>query len=139
MVPALLALVMLVPLPGPMTLPVILERLPAVVTFYSPELGGINCDHDCSTIATGTLEDWMYGEYMACHEDMLGMYVTFEGIGTWRCMDTGPAITVAWSRYYNSTVLFFDALMHEEPEWNFVKWEAGYWCVTSYDVGGDCP
>ncbi|MHC4560627.1 MAG: hypothetical protein ACYS80_25385 [Planctomycetota bacterium] len=108
-----------------------LEDYPAVVTYYEPLNGGHNCDDDCSTMSTGVIEEWMYGEYMACHVDLLGAYVTFEGIGTWRCMDTGGMITILWSPHYGEYVLFFDALLHETPEWNFWRWSPSSWHISS--------
>lgn len=96
-----------------------LTEYPAVVTYYEPLDGGINCDDDCTTMATGSIEEWMYGQYMACHVDLLGAYVTFDGIGTFRCMDTGGMIDLRWSEHHNAMVLYFDVLLHETPEWNF--------------------
>lgn len=120
-----------------------LNSFPAVVTFYAPERGGRNCDGDCSNTATGDIEEWQYGYYMACHQDLLGHYVTFEGIGTWRCMDNGDDVTILWSPHYGRFVLFFDALLYEEPPWNFALWESQYWCITDWDISefyqGYCP
>lgn len=106
-----------------------LDEYSAVLTYYEPLNGGRNCDDDCSTMSTGVIEEWMYGQYMACHVDLLGYYVTFEGLGTWRCMDTGDLITVKWSPHYGEKVLYFDALLHETPEWNFWRWSAGDWHI----------
>lgn len=120
-----------------------LDSYPAVVTFYAPERGGRNCDDDCTTTATGLVEEANYGLHMACHQDLLGLYVTFEGIGTWRCMDNGDDITILWSPHHGRHVLFFDALLHEEPSWNFARWDPEYWCITEEDITGQydglCP
>lgn len=107
-----------------------LDDYPAVLTYYEPLNGGRNCDSDCSTMSTGKIESWMYGQYMACHEDLLGAYVTFEQLGTFRCMDTGSLVTTAWSPHYGEEVLFFDALLHEAPEWNFWRWPADSWEIN---------
>lgn len=106
-----------------------LSDYPAVVTYYEPLNGGINCDDDCSTMATGPIEEWMYGKYMACHPDLLGQYVTFDGIGTFRCMDTGGMVTTAWSQHHNAMVLYFDVLLHDTPEWNFWFWSPEDWHI----------
>ena len=107
-----------------------LEDFPAVVTYYEPLLGGINCDGDCGTMATGPIEEWMYGEYMACHTDLLGAYVTFDGIGTFRCMDTGGMMVPLWSQHYGEEVLYFDVLLHETPEWNYWRWSPDNWHIS---------
>lgn len=107
-----------------------LDEYPAVLTYYEPLNGGRNCDDNCATMATGVIEEWMYGQYMACHIDLLGAYVTFDGVGTFRCMDTGSLITTKWSPHYGEKVLYFDALLHETPEWNFWRWPPGSWRIT---------
>lgn len=97
---------------------------PAIVTVYDPALGGINCDEDCTTIATGPFEEWMYKEYAACDASLLGQYVYFPEIGIrTRCMDTGGAVHAMWSQRDQQCVLPFDILwpLTEEPVpyWNW--------------------
>ena len=95
--------------------------IPAVVMIYDPSLGGINCDNDCSTIATGPLEDWHYGSIAACDPSLLGAYVTLPGVGVVRCMDTGSAVRVAYSEYWGEYVLYFDVMWKLE-EWGRPEW-----------------
>jgi hypothetical protein len=103
-------------------------ELPAVMTWYDPSIGGINCDDDCNHVADGTLitED-LYGQIAACDRRLLGHNVTIEGVGTFRCRDTGGMIRPMWSQYYQRWVLYFDIMLHESPEYNywlFEEWSA---------------
>jgi len=102
----------------------LLQDLPAVVTYYNPSEGGINCDADCSHVADGTeVTDDLYGASMACDESLLGRTVTLPGIGTFPCKDTGGLVGPGWSHYYGRLVLYFDVMLKEEPSWNFVLLE----------------
>ena len=97
---------------------------PAIVTVYDPALGGINCDGDCTTIATGPFEPWMYKEYAACDISLLGRYIRFPVLDVRvRCMDTGAAVRARWSQRDERCVIFFDVLwpLTEEPTpyWNW--------------------
>ena len=103
---------------------------PAVITFYDPSLGGINCDDDCTTVATGKLEPSMYGTAGACHKDLLGRTIVFHAIDLeMKCVDTGGMIDVAYSKYYSREVLYFDILWDADnpPEWN-------YWLLEKWSV-----
>ena len=107
-----------------------LTDYPAVITFYDPALGGINCDDDCSTVATGLLTDDMYFTSGACHKDLLGRTVYFHAIDfEMECVDTGGMITVLYSKYYKQDVLYFDVLWdaNNPPEWN-------YWLLEKWSV-----
>lgn len=95
---------------------------PAIVTVYDPALGGINCDEDCTTIATGPFEEWMYKNYAACDVSLLGHYVSFGVLGfSARCMDTGGEVHAMWSLRDQQCVLPFDIL------WPLVEEPAPYW------------
>ena len=104
---------------------------PAIVTIYDPALGGINCDEDCKTLATGPLERSMYTQYAACDVQLLGWYVSFPVLDMRvRCMDTGGAVKAFWSFRDGQCVLPFDILwpLTEEPapywNWWFIEeWE----------------
>jgi hypothetical protein len=112
--------------------------LPAVTTVYDPALGDINCDADCTTVATGLLEDWMYESAGACDRDLLGATVHFPAINlSIKCVDRGGMIRPMYSEHYGQTVLYFDVLWHLEkidgaiagsPEWNY--WLLNDWYVT---------
>lgn len=67
-----------------------------LVTLYSPELAGINCDSDCSV--TASMQPPHYGEYgtVACGPGIpLGtlVYVGIPWVGFRVCLDRGGAIT----------------------------------------------
>lgn len=105
---------------------------PAIVTVYDPALGGVNCDEDCSTLATGPLEGFMYTQYAACDESLLGWYVSFPMLGMQvRCMDTGGAIKAFWSPRDGQCVLPFDVLWplteEDPPYWN-------WWYIETWEV-----
>ncbi len=86
---------------------------PAVLSVYDPDLGGVNCDDDCSTVATGPVEDWMYGAAGACPAWFLGATIHFPDVGhSMKCVDTGPAIRSAWSPRDQECVVYFDAMWH---------------------------
>lgn len=87
------------------------------MSVYDPELGGINCGADCSTVATGPLEDWMYETAGACPAPLLGSTVHFPDIDfSMQCVDRGTAIQAAWSDRDNQCVVYFDALWHLPDE-----------------------
>lgn len=115
-----------VPPPPPLT------SYPALMVIYDPALGGINCDEDCSTVATGPLTEDMYFTSGACHPDLLGLTVYFPAIDfEMKCVDTGGMITVRYSDYYEQDVLYFDAMWDyfgEWPYWNYwlLDWEIEY-------------
>lgn len=93
---------------------------PALMVFYDPSLGGINCDEDCTTVAIGPLTEDMWFTSGACHPDLLGLTVYFPAIDfTMRCVDNGDDITVAFNEYYQEEVLYFDAMWEASnpPYW----------------------
>ncbi|RMG89620.1 MAG: hypothetical protein D6706_21025, partial [Chloroflexi bacterium] len=66
---------------------------PLKISTYDPAEGGINCDHDCSVLADGTQFDVsLYWNTAACPADWIGRTVAINGIGTFKCRDTGGAI-----------------------------------------------
>jgi hypothetical protein len=105
---------------------------PAKLSVYDPALGGVNCNGDCTTIATGLFDDSMYKEVAACPAELLGATITFPMMPwlEFQCLDTGPAIK---ARYYgNQCVTFFDVvwpLATEDPP-NWVWWEISNWSVS---------
>lgn len=102
------------PSPPPLT------SFPAVIMVYDPGLGGINCDGDCTTIATGRLEPEMYGVVAACHPDLLYKHVIIPTIGTFHCLDTGGAIGVHYNKHFERDVIYFDILydlLEDRPPW----------------------
>ena len=108
----------------------LLSSYPAVMVFYDPALGGINCDGDCTTVATGPFTADMYKTSGACHPDLLGQTVYFPAIDlTMHCVDTGSLVTVAWNNYYQLTIIYFDVLWPaaEPPPWL-------YWLLNDWEV-----
>lgn len=113
---------------------------PAVLSVYNPLLDShlpdewnINCDNDCSTVATGPFQDWMYKEAGACPVELLGQTVYFPDIDhTMQCVDTGGAIKAAWSDRDNQCVVYFDALWPLEREDGVVT-GAPYWAMWYLD------
>jgi len=74
---------------------------PIEITWYDPELGGINCNADCSTIGASTpLLDEHYGTVLACPIEFYGATFHIWGSkggladGEWQCLDGGGAIVV---------------------------------------------
>ena len=114
------------------TKPPSLTSYPAVVMAYDPGLGGINCDGDCTTIATGLLEPEMYGTIAACHPSLLYKRVHIPTIGVFDCLDTGGAIGVDWNKHFERDVIYFDILYDlgkDRPEWAgtlITEWEILY-------------
>lgn len=101
--------------------PISLYDLPAIVVVYDPALGGINCDSDCTTIATGKLLPEMYGVIAACHPDLLWRTVEIAGIGIYECLDTGGEIGVRWSDHFQRLVLYFD-ILYDIVNLGFPSW-----------------
>jgi len=105
---------------------------PAIVTVYDPALGGINCDGDCSTLASGPLEPYMYTQYAACDASLFGWYVYFPVLDLRvRCMDTGGSVRAFYSHRDQQCVLPFDILWplteDEAPYWN-------WWFVENWEM-----
>ena len=106
------------------------QDLPAVVTWYDPARGGINCNEDCTTVADGTkVTEELYGVTAACDQRLLGRIIKIGSIGEFRCRDTGGMIKPTWSKHYQRWVLYFDIMLHENPEWN-------YWLFEDWRIVG---
>jgi len=111
----------------------VITDYPAVLSIYDPDDGGINCDGDCTTVATGPLTPGMYFTSGACPMELLGATITFHDIDeTMECVDTGGAIVVGWSPYYEQTVVYFDFMWDADnpPEW-------AYWLIQDWSVSWD--
>lgn len=68
---------------------------PLKISWYDPALGGINCDHDCSTMASGVkVTPDRYGITAACIAQWTRArrVVVIPGVGRFECLDTGGAI-----------------------------------------------
>lgn len=115
--------------------PPALTDYPALMVIYDPSLGGINCDNDCTTVATGPLTDEMWFTSGACHPDLLGSTIIFPAIDfRMECVDTGGMITVAYNDYYEEEVIYFDVLWGagNPPYWLYwlledwiIEWQPG--------------
>ena len=109
---------------------------PAVMSVYDPQLDShlpdsqnINCDDDCTTVATGPLEDWMYEVAGACPVGYYHATIVFPNIGhRLRCVDGGPAIRAAWSNHHNQCVVYFDTLWHLDRKENKIT-GAPWWAM----------
>jgi len=114
------------------------QDLPAVVTWYDPSLctrpgatadDMINCDSNPEFVADGTrVTEDLYGVTAACDQRLLGRIIKI-GELEFRCRDTGGMIRPMWSKHYDRWVLYFDVMMHENPEWNYWLWEK--WSVVN--------
>ena len=93
---------------------------------YDPKLGGINCDSDCSQLATGPMDDSLYGLVAACPHDWVGYEYTTHistPYGTFACVDRGGAIGIyereVWmgGRIQTRMVIVIDLLIRidEQP------------------------
>jgi len=105
---------------------------------HLPDSENVNCDDDCTTVATGLLEEWMYEVAGACPMQLLGRTVHFPAINhAIKCVDTGPAIKATYSKRDKQCVVYFDTLWHLDrdedgrvtgaPEWTW--WYIGEWEV----------
>lgn len=69
------------------------QEKPLKISWYDPALGGINCDSDCTTMASGVkVTPDRYGRTAACIRPWLGKTVVIAGLGEFECLDTGGAI-----------------------------------------------
>jgi hypothetical protein len=69
-----------------------------IVSWYSPVLGGINCDSRCDILAGGLSSAWGYGKSVACPPAIpygSSLYIT--GVGHRSCYDVGGAAIVCGS------------------------------------------
>lgn len=128
-----LAIICLLPDFRPPEQPKGLVDYPALMVIYDPKLGGINCDHDCSTVAIGPLIEEMWFTSGACHPDLLGATVHFPLINfSMKCVDTGGLVTLAFNEYYEQDVVYFDVLWDAAapPYWL-------YWLLEDWEVRWD--
>lgn len=81
---------------------------PLKISWYDPLLGGINCDSDCTTMASGVkVTEDRYGNTAACLREWIGQTVVIPGIGEFKCLDTGGAIIE------HPDYIYIDLLLHE--------------------------
>ena len=81
---------------------------PLKISWYDPLLGGINCDSDCTTMASGTkVTEDRYGRSAACIAGWMGKTVVIEGLGEFTCLDRGGAINE------HAEFIWIDLLLHE--------------------------
>lgn len=91
-----------------------LMDMPIVVTYYYPELGGINCNDDCGVLADNLpWDDGDYGRVAACPHELFYETIVIPGIGPLLCRDTGPAVKAVLHDAYKEWVFFVDIL--EKP------------------------
>lgn len=84
------------------------QTKPLKISWYDPILGGINCDSDCSTMATGAkVTEERYGNTAACIREWTGRTVVIEGLGEFECLDRGGAIVE------HEGYIWIDLLLHE--------------------------
>ena len=88
---------------------------------YNPELGGHNCDYECSRLGNGALVSEWWGRACACPLDFpRGTRFVIRGSrwgladGTWICLDGGGAVVT-----HDNGVVVLD-LLKREPVWNEV-------------------
>ena len=103
---------------------------------YSPHLGGINCDGDCTTVATGAMSDDLYGFALACPSELVGYDYTTWVYGPWQswrpCLDAGNAIVID----HNSGVVYVDAMQWETGHDTLPWW--AYQTFDGWEVKTDC-
>ncbi len=89
---------------------IVMENKPLKISWYDPELGGINCAHPCDTMASGVkVTPERYGRTAACVPEWMGRTVVIPGLGEFECLDTGGAIVE------HPTFIWIDLLMHQPP------------------------
>ena len=107
---------------------------PAVMVIYDPTIGGINCDEDCTTIATGPLLDEYWYQAGACYPNLLGAEIYFPVIDfTMKCVDNGGKVTVLWNEYYQQEVVYFDVLWSATNPPYWLYWLLDDWQVMWYN------
>lgn len=90
----------------------------ATLTWYNPELGGINCDHECQYFGNGLpVAEW-YNKAVACPQEFpRGTTFVIEGSmwghadGSYKCWDAGGAVT-----FKNDGSISLD-ILSREPLW----------------------
>lgn len=97
------------------------------LTWYDPARGGINCDHDCSTLGMGhPVEEW-YGRALACPLEF-PRYTRFTIQGSWRgladgewtCLDGGGNVALQ-----EDGVVRLDLLL------SYPVWKEQLWILVS--------
>jgi hypothetical protein len=84
------------------------QTKPLKISWYDPILGGVNCDSDCSTMATGAkVTEDRYGRTAACIREWAGKTVVIAGLGEFECLDRGGAIIE------HEGYIWIDLLLHE--------------------------
>lgn len=111
----------------PIHAPASITRIPAmpaelgdmclVVTWYDNQLGGYNCGESCADTANGTIiAPEHYGKAAACISDwtkLPGYERQLDIVGIddpLVCIDTGPAVQVAYNEAYGQWVIHVDRL-----------------------------
>lgn len=108
---------------------------PAVVSVYDPELGGVNCDDDCSTVAMGPFDEDMYGAAGACDPDLYGDVIYFPSLAVkMHCVDNGTNIRTLYDERIDACVSVFDLAwpLHEDPSPEFAMWVVQDWYIVEY-------
>jgi hypothetical protein len=83
---------------------------PLKISWYDPDLGGINCMAPCDVMATGEkVTEWRYGRTAACIPEWTRQRLTvvIPGLGRFQCLDTGGAIQE------HDGYIWIDLLLHE--------------------------
>jgi len=83
---------------------------PLKISWYDPDLGGINCMEPCDQMATGVkVTEARYGRTAACIPEWTAArrVVVIPGLGRFECLDTGGAIKE------HGDYIWIDLLLHE--------------------------
>lgn len=115
------------------------EHVPLLITAYNWELGGVHCDNDCSYTAMGVrTSPELLGRVAACPSEepnWLGLYLTIEGLGTFRCIDAFGASenrslvwVSGWGWRYR-----VDLALPNPIEWGLVDWHGPYYISKQGD------
>lgn len=84
------------------------QTKPLKISWYDPQLGGINCMEPCDQMATGVkVTEDRYGRTAACIREWTGRTVVIEGLGEFECLDRGGAIIE------HEGYIWIDLLLHE--------------------------
>jgi len=107
-----------------------LHEMPIVTTWYDYALGGINCDSDCSMMADGSasVDATYYGDDIvstaACIQEWVGETVMIDGLGIFRCRDTGGDMIIEFNDVYREWVIHLDVLSHSAIGCNYCLWNS---------------
>ena len=84
------------------------QTKPLKISWYDPQLGGINCMDPCDQMATGAkVTEERYGRTAACIREWTGRTVVIAGLGEFECLDRGGAIIE------HEGYIWIDLLLHE--------------------------